>query len=105
MTGIYLIQNIITKESYVGQSVDINRRFTQHKSSSKKGKYPLYRDMRAIGMSNFEFSVLELCEKADLDKREKYWIDHYDSINNGYNTAEPGVVYRDTIRKRFKQRI
>ena len=36
---------------------------------------------------NFEFSIIEFCEKEDVLKIEQYWIDYYDACNNekGYN--------------------
>ena len=39
------------------------------------------------GEKNFQFEILEKCEIHDLNRREKYWIDYYDSNNNqyGYN--------------------
>jgi predicted GIY-YIG superfamily endonuclease len=31
-TGIYLITNTINNKCYIGQAVDINRRFNEHKT-------------------------------------------------------------------------
>lgn len=42
-------------------------------------------------MNNFEFDILELCEKDDLSSREKYWIQYYNSTDpNGYNLTLGG---------------
>lgn len=43
--------------------------------------------MRKYGIDNFKFSVLEECDKEDLNEKEKYWIEKYDSYNNGYNNT------------------
>lgn len=39
------------------------------------------------GEENFRFEILEQCEIRDLNRREKYWIDYYNSNDNqnGYN--------------------
>ena len=74
MSGIYCIQNLLTNELYIGKSVDIERRWKQHKEAMKTKRYQLYSSMRAYGLDNFSFFVLEECNVNDLDKREKYWI-------------------------------
>jgi hypothetical protein len=33
----------------------------------------------------FRWDVIEYCGLAELNKREKYWIDQYQSIDRGYN--------------------
>lgn len=46
--------------------------------------------MREYGIENFDFSVIEECEIDQLDAREKYWINYYNSYKNGYNGNEGG---------------
>lgn len=82
MTGIYIITNTITNEIYIGQSVNINNRFKQHKESINNKKYTLYSDMRFYGINSFRFEVLEECNKDSLNTREMYWIKHY--LNKNY---------------------
>lgn len=75
MTGIYCIKNQVTNEIYVGQSVNIERRWEQHKKAMKTKKYQLYSSMRKYGLHRFTLQVLEECPKHKLDEREKYWIE------------------------------
>ena len=54
MVGIYKITNIITGESYIGQSVKIEQRIKKHKRVSQTPsdhsyENPLYRAMRKYG--------------------------------------------------------
>nr|DAW56018.1 MAG TPA: intron associated endonuclease [Caudoviricetes sp.] len=42
MCGIYKITNLISKKVYIGQSVDINYRFNNHKSESFNPKSNAY---------------------------------------------------------------
>ena len=82
MTGVYLIRNKFTDECYIGQSVNIEARWNTHKNSLNKKQYALYTDMRFYGVSSFEFSVIEICSKAELDEREMFWIKKYQE--NGF---------------------
>ena len=43
MIGIYKITNLINQKSYIGQSIDIIRRWNKHKNFSQDiSQYPLY---------------------------------------------------------------
>lgn len=89
--GIYKITNIINNKCYIGQSIDINRRFSRHKTYAKnKIDYPLYKDINMFGLENFTFEIVELCHNRDLNIREKYWIDFYNSVQQGYNLTIGG---------------
>jgi len=46
--------------------------------------------MREQGPENFSFEILEECPESALNERERYWIDFYCSIENGYNTMPGG---------------
>lgn len=96
MIGIYKIQNKYTEECYIGQSVDIERRWRQHRANlDAKGKlrrYPLYRDMRRYGLSAFTFEVLEECSRSQLNEREDHWITYYAARVHCYNRLYPEEV-------------
>jgi hypothetical protein len=47
-----------------------------------------------LGVDAFEFSILEECSATELDDKEKYWIQFYDTINTGYNLVPGGQSYR-----------
>lgn len=42
------------------------------------------------GKENFDIRELERCRVEDLDEREIYYIDLYNSFNNGYNSTRGG---------------
>ena len=78
MIGIYrIIDKNTNRTIYVGQSVDINRRFSQHRR-----KYP---------NENYSHLVVELCDTENLDNREIFWISEYNTYKNGDNQY-PGPV-------------
>jgi group I intron endonuclease len=41
--------------------------------------------MQEEGLQNFSFEVLEKCPREQLDEKEKYYIELYQSIIYGYN--------------------
>ena len=95
MIGIYKITNTINGKCYIGQSVNIHKRWTNHKSvynnpNANGYDYYLYRSMRKYGIENFNFEVLEECKVEELNDREKFWISKFDSYKNGYNSTIGG---------------
>ena len=89
--GIYKIINKINNKIYIGQSINIEERFKQHKRSLNKYlKYPLYKAFKKYSIDNFEFIIIEIVNDSFLlDQREQYWLDHYQSYlpENGYNLS------------------
>lgn len=95
MIGIYKITNTINNMCYIGQSKNIHKRWNNHKSvynneNAHEYDYYLYRAMRKYGIENFTFDVIEECDINSLNDREIYWINYYDSYNNGYNSTNGG---------------
>lgn len=103
--GIYCIENIKTGEVYIGQSVNIERRWEQHKQNIKTGKYSLYHSMRIHGLDSFRFTVIERCSSADLNARESAWIDLFLSTGKRlYNIM--GVPEKEKyVKKRPNKRV
>lgn len=93
MVGIYKITNNVNKKVYIGQSVQIQARWKQHVYEALRGhsNMVIHQAMRKYGVKNFNFEIVETCEKFDLDERERYWIQYYDSYNNGYNSTVGGM--------------
>lgn len=92
VSGIYLITNTLNGMQYIGQSIDIGQRWSQHKATAKniKENADLYQAMREYGIENFICEILEECNKDQLNEREIYWIDYYDTFYHGYNMTRGG---------------
>lgn len=73
MIGIYKITNKINGKFYIGQSVDIERRFMEHKTPHGTMN-SIKLAMKKYGKENFSFEVIEECSENDLNEREMYWI-------------------------------
>ena len=74
---------------YVGQAANLAERWKQH---IKRGlgadpitKNKLYPAMKAIGVENFSFEVIEECERSKLDESEDYWQDFFKAKEFGYS--------------------
>lgn len=90
--GIYKITNLNNGMCYIGQSVDVADRWRQH---VKRGvgaepvtQNKLYPAMRAIGVENFMFELVEECKGNELTPREKYWTDFYQAQAYGYTVKK-----------------
>ena len=88
--GIYKIENKINSKIYIGQSVNIERRWKDHKSRIYTEDSLLHREFQKYGIDNFLFSIVEECKKENLLDKEIFWIDYYDTYNNGYNETIGG---------------
>lgn len=73
MIGIYKITNKINGNFYIGQSIDIQRRFTEHKTPHGK-MTSIKLAIKKYGKENFKFEVIEECKVEELDAKEIYWI-------------------------------
>lgn len=89
MVGIYKITNQLNGKVYIGQSIDIEERWKQHKRAWRdtSRKALLYEAIRKDGLGNFLFEIIEECPKEKLNEREKFWIREYNSLEDGYNMS------------------
>lgn len=93
--GIYKITNKINGKIYIGQSIDIYKRWEEHKNCYLRKSNYLYLAFRKYGIENFSFEIEEKCSLKELDDREIYYISLYhtfigDEQRNGYNMSIGG---------------
>ena len=89
MGYIYKIENIISNKIYIGQTTrTIEERWKEHCKATDN--YKIHQAMRKYGINNFSISLLEEISNDQLNEREIYWIDFYNSYNNGYNGTKGG---------------
>lgn len=89
--GIYKITNP-RGCMYIGQSVDIDKRFSAYKRLSCKSQPRLMASLKKYGTNNHLFEILEICLIDDLPKREKFYVDLYKTFNSkeGLNIRDGG---------------
>lgn len=85
---IYKWTNKINGKSYIGQTIDEEGRKKDH----IRGKYKCYFHdaIKKYGIENFDYEVIESIKESKLSEREIYWINYYDTYNNGYNLTLGG---------------
>lgn len=87
--GIYKITNLKTGECYIGQSVDVKKRIYDHLKAACGVDTPkdnlLYQAMKKYGIENFSIELLQECTNQELNQKEKYFIELYQSHIYGYN--------------------
>lgn len=89
--GVYKITSPSNK-IYIGQSIDIYRRFNKYKKLNCKNQLRLYNSFLKHGCDNHKFEILQTCKEDELNELEIYYIDSYQSYNNkfGMNLREGG---------------
>lgn len=110
LIGVYQIKNLKNKKIYVGSTtVSFEKRLYDHlyglNTGNHKNSY-MQKSFNKHGKQNFEFSILEVCEKEEVLNREQYWIDKLEVLNKnkGYNinplaSGTPNMS-KETIEKR-----
>lgn len=103
MIGIYKITSP-TGKIYIGQSVDIIRRWKEHIKSKEVNK--LQSSFRKHGFENHKFEIEEECRIEVLNERERYYQEFYSVLGeNGLNlkltnlTDKNGPLSQETRNK------
>jgi group I intron endonuclease len=99
---------MVNGKSYIGQSVNVDSRITDHFKRLMSGKHAnkhLQSAFSLYGPDQFVAEIIELCSKDDLTIREQFWIDHY-GFDNLYNLAPvAGSTAGMKLTKEHRQKI
>lgn len=96
MRGIYKITNKTTSKVYIGESLNIIRRWAEHKGNLNENKhhsYKLQQDWNKYGQDDFTFEIVAVLDETISNFIDKYisiifeyiYINEYNSIDEGYN--------------------
>lgn len=89
-SGVYCITCVPTGKVYVGQAVDISKRWAHHRwdlNRGRSGHIHLQRAWTKYGQASFEFTVLEWVDVERLTEREQHFIDQLKACSDqcGFN--------------------
>lgn len=102
LTGIYKIKNLINDKIYIGKTeVRFVERYWNHvwklNNRSHDNKY-LEKSWWKYGDTNFVFEVVHILDNdEDINNLENYYIELFDSFNNGYNLTMGGEGKRGYV--------
>lgn len=117
MYQIYKITNQKNGMVYIGSSIEVERRWRQHKEASINEKdhhynYPLMIAFREFGINNFTFEIVEtLPSWEEMIEAEHNWIVKEDCVKpKGYNQTDktdspmfdPAIAKKMSDTKRVK---
>lgn len=101
---IYKITNTVNQRMYIGQTVQSTTiRWKQHVRSAlntkcKAGNTVMARAIRKYGEESFTIETVVAGVPIEwLDAFEKYWINHYNTYTNGYNSTLGGQGSRGLV--------
>lgn len=88
--GIYKITNHLN-QIYIGQSMNLEYREKVYRDLRCKLQPKIYNSILNNRWETHSFEIIEECEIDKLNKRERYYQEYYDTVNNGLNSIYVGV--------------
>ena len=89
---IYKITNIQNNKVYIGQTIrPVKDRFNRHISDALNNIIDTHfaRAIRKYGKENFQIEIIDTAQNQnELNKKERYWIQYYNSVEEGYNETD-----------------
>lgn len=93
--GIYKLSSYkFPKRIYIGSSVNLIKRLSQHVNLLAKNTHPnpkLQHHFNKYGIDDLRWCIIELCTKEILIEREQYYIDTLKPYFNIRNRAESNL--------------
>ena len=93
--GIYKITQKSTNKSYIGKSINVSRRIEQHLNEESDDWHKEFQN----NLDDWSIEYIEQCKPEELNAREQYWINYYDSYNNGFNKTRGNGPNKCSKRK------
>lgn len=103
--SIYKSVNLTNGKIYIGFDCDWPNRQRIHKCNYPKINYKFYNAIKKHGWDNFVWEVIYQSKDRDytLKVMENYFIEHYDSFKNGYNSTLGGEGVFGVRRKQSQE--
>lgn len=89
LCGVYMITNTVNGKKYIGSSVNVASRISQHFTTAcrkYRDKSEFYQDVSELGRDVFTCELLEECTPENKIEREHYW---WEILKPEYNLMPP----------------
>lgn len=105
-SGVYQIRSKVDGRLYVGSSVNLEKRWKEHRRQLDEGKHHsrfLQRCWTKYGADAFEFSVIVYCHQDTVLMYEQFYIDELRPEFNTVPTAgsQRGLKHSDETRRKM----
>lgn len=110
IVGIYGLRNKVTGKWYIGQSWNIYDRWKEaYQYLGCKNQRKIYNSLKKYGYDSFEKRIIEICSEhisqEMLNLKESIWINHFNSLSNGYNLRMGGSNGKLSQESKIKMSI
>lgn len=113
-SGVYMFINNVTKDRYIGSSINLTKRMTSHfyhANLTVNNKNIINRAMNKYKLESFSLAILEFCEKDPVacTRSEQKWLDIYKPSYNILKIAGSSFGFTHKIstilklKERFKK--
>ena len=107
-SGIYRWVNNISKNTYVGSSINLSNRLNRYYHNSeltKKNARPINQALLKYGHNNFSLEILEYCSKDILLERENFYLDNLKPEYNILKFAYSMLGYKHSAESILKLKL
>lgn len=109
-TGVYCIENIQSGKKYIGHSINIEKRWNEHKSALNTNRHENSRLQNAwnkYGEGVFIHTILSECEEEYLASEEHWWCVMTNVCNReyGYNIRPTHPYNKPTLSQDSRKKL
>jgi|694.fasta_scaffold33397_5 group I intron endonuclease len=107
MIAIYKITSP-SEKIYIGQSIDIEKRFRKYKSLKCEKQVKLYNSFIKYGIENHTFEIIKECEIHELNYYERHYQEYYNvlgeyGLNLVYVSLNGKKIISEETRKKMSE--